>query len=47
MNISSKEPEENQTFLKEQEKLYRHQIHHKSNQHIQEHFNKLIKNTQD
>ena len=27
MKIPSKEPEENQTFLKEQEKLYRHQIH--------------------
>ena len=25
----SEEPEENQDFLKEQEKMYRHQIHHK------------------
>ena len=39
------ELEENQIFLKEQQKLYRHQIHQKSNQHIQEQFNKLIKST--
>ena len=36
MKTSSKELEENQTFLKEPEKLYQHQIHHKSNQYIQE-----------
>ena len=47
MKTPSTEPEENQTFLKEQEKLYLHQIHQKSNQHIQEQFIKLIKSTQD
>ena len=47
MKTPSKEAEENQNFLKEQEKLYWHQIHHKSNQHIQEQFQKLSKNNQD
>ena len=47
MKTPSKEPEENQIFLKEQEKLYHHQIHQKSNQHIQEQFIKLIKDTKD
>ena len=47
MKTPSEEPEENQDFLKEQEKLYRHQIHHNSNQHIQEQFKNLNKNNQD
>ena len=43
----SKELNSNQTFLQKQEKLYWHQIHHKSNQHIQEQLNRIIHHTQN